>query len=54
MNKPIVLSTWKHGVDSNNRAWEILANNGTALDAVEKGVMVAEADPEVTSVTPCG
>lgn len=50
MNKPIVLSTWKHGVDSNNRAWEILANNGTALDAVEKGVMVAEADPEVTSV----
>ena len=38
----------KHGVKSNNKAWEILANNGTALDAVEQGVMVAEADPKVT------
>ena len=49
-NKSIVISTWKHGVESNNKAWEILTNNGSALDAVEKGVMIAESDPNVTSV----
>ena len=50
VNKPIVISTWKHGVASNKKAWGILKNNGTALDAVEQGVMVAESDPKVTSV----
>lgn len=49
-NKTIVLSTWKHGVNSNKKAWDILNNNGKALDAVEQGVMIAESDPNVTSV----
>ena len=49
-NKTIVLSTWKHGVNANKKAWEILNNGGNALDAVEQGVMVAESDPNVTSV----
>ena len=50
VNKPIVLSTWNHGLAANNAAWQILDNNGNALDAVEKGVRVTESDPENTSV----
>lgn len=41
---PLVLSTWKHGVPANAKAWEILNNGGTALDAVEQGVRVSESD----------
>lgn len=43
--KPIVLSTW-HGQSkvANAAAWEVLRNNGNALDAVEKGVMTQEND----------
>lgn len=50
INKPIVLSTWNHGVQANIPAWEILQNGGNALDAVEAGVRVIESDPENTSV----
>ncbi len=42
--KPVVLSTWKHGVAANEGAWKVLSANGTALDAVEQGVMVTEDD----------
>ncbi|MES1220399.1 MAG: N(4)-(beta-N-acetylglucosaminyl)-L-asparaginase [Bacteroidota bacterium] len=42
--KPIVLSTWDAGVNANKGAWEILGKNGRALDAVEAGVMVTEAE----------
>ena len=49
-NNAIVISTWKHGVAANKMAWKILKNNGRALDAVEKGVMISESDPECTSV----
>ena len=48
--RPIVLSTWKHGLAANDSAWKILSAGGRALDAVEAGVRVSEADPEVTSV----
>lgn len=48
--KPIVLSTWKQNVKANAAAWEILAQNGRAVDAVEAGVKVPEADPEDNSV----
>ena len=47
---PVVISTWKHGVPANEAAWKILSGGGSALDAVEGGVMVPEGDPEVTSV----
>ena len=50
VNKPIVLSTWKFGIKANEAAWEILKNKGRALDAVEAGVMVPEADPNERSV----
>lgn len=48
--KPIVLSTWNFGLAANAAAWEILKNNGRALDAVETGVRVTEADPNERSV----
>ncbi len=48
--KPIVISTWKHGLAANAKAWEILSSNGKALDAVQQGVMVPESDPKCTSV----
>ncbi|MBG9376607.1 N(4)-(beta-N-acetylglucosaminyl)-L-asparaginase [Panacibacter sp. DH6] len=39
---PLVISTWDAGINANKGAWEVLKNGGTALDAVEKGVMVTE------------
>ena len=43
-SSPIVISTWEHGLAANAAAWEVLANGGKAIDAVEKGVRVTEAD----------
>ena len=48
--KPIVLSTWNHGLDANKAAWEVLSQGGSALDAVEQGVRVTESDPTNQSV----
>ena len=42
--KPLVISTWDAGINANKAAWEILKNNGRALDAVEAGVMVTESE----------
>jgi N4-(beta-N-acetylglucosaminyl)-L-asparaginase len=50
VNKPVVISTWEFGMKANEAAWKILNNKGRALDAVEVGVKVAEADPEERSV----
>jgi N4-(beta-N-acetylglucosaminyl)-L-asparaginase len=44
VRKPVVISTWNHGLAANEGAWKVLSANGTALDAVEKGVMVTEDD----------
>ena len=49
-NSPIVVSTWDHGIPSNEAAWEILSQGGKSIDAVEIGVKVPEADPKVKSV----
>jgi len=49
-NQPIVLSTWRFGMEANAAAWEILKNKGRALDAVEAGVRVPEGDPKERSV----
>jgi N4-(beta-N-acetylglucosaminyl)-L-asparaginase len=48
--KPIVLSTWRFGIQANEVAWEILKKNGRALDAVEAGVKIPEGDPKERSV----
>ena len=45
-----IISTWNHGYPANQKGWEILSKQGTALDAVEQAVMVAEEDPSVSSV----
>ncbi len=47
---PIVVSTWRFGLNSNAAAWEMLNSGGSALDAAVEGVAVAERDPAVTSV----
>jgi len=44
MNRPIVVSTWDFGVAANQAAWAVLEAGGRALDAVEAGVRVPEAD----------
>ena len=48
--EPVVISTWQHGQAANEEAWNLLASGGSALDAVERGVRVTEADPEVHTV----
>jgi N4-(beta-N-acetylglucosaminyl)-L-asparaginase len=47
---PIVISTWDFGREANEAAWRVLKSGGKALDAVEEGVKVAEADPKNSSV----
>ena len=47
---PVVISTWNHGYKANEAAWKVLENGGSAVDAVEQGVRVPEADPKNTSV----
>ena len=47
---PLVLSTWRFGIQANEAAWQVLGVGGTALDAVEKGVRLVEADPAERSV----
>lgn len=49
-NIPMVISTWNFGYEANETAWKILADGGTAVDAVEAGVRVPEADPDNMSV----
>jgi len=50
IQKPIVISTWKHGMPANAEAWKILGKGGKAINAVEKGVMVVESNPNIQSV----
>ena len=47
---PIVISTWAPNVKANAEAWTILGKGGRALDAVEAGVKIPEADPADQSV----
>ena len=48
--KPVVISTWAPNVKANAEAWKILGKGGRALDAVEAGVKIPEADPKDQSV----
>lgn len=49
-HKPLILSTWNHGLAANEKAWNVLAETGSILDAVEQGVKVTEADLNSRSV----
>ena len=50
VEKPLVLSTWEHGIEANVAAWNILSQGGKAIDAVEKGVMNTEENLKNQSV----
>jgi N4-(beta-N-acetylglucosaminyl)-L-asparaginase len=50
IDNPIVISTWDFGQAANASAWEILNKKGSALDAVEAGAKVPEADESNQSV----
>ena len=47
---PIAIATWPFGKSAVEVSGEILSNDGSALDAVEKGINVVELDTTVTSV----
>ncbi|HET7777682.1 MAG TPA: N(4)-(beta-N-acetylglucosaminyl)-L-asparaginase [Rudaea sp.] len=49
-----VVSTWDFGVPANQAAWAVLAAGGRALDAVEAGTRVPEADLKNHSVGRAG
>ena len=48
--RPMVISTWNHGLPANAAVWNVIESGGKAIDAVETGVNVPEADPESNSV----
>jgi N4-(beta-N-acetylglucosaminyl)-L-asparaginase len=48
--KPIVLSTWNHGIEANAVTWNVIEKGGNALDAVEKGLRVTESEIDNRSV----
>lgn len=50
INQPVVISTWAPNVKANEAAWQVLGSGGRALDAVEAGVQIPEADPADQSV----
>jgi N4-(beta-N-acetylglucosaminyl)-L-asparaginase len=49
VQKPVVIATWDNR-KATAAAWKILSKQGYALDAVEAGARVPEADPDDTSV----
>lgn len=48
--KPIVVSTWNFGLRANEAAWSVLQSDGSALDAVESGARLVEADPSIQTI----
>ncbi len=49
-NLPVIISTWKHGLEANAEAIKVLNEGNSIVDAVEQGVWIPEADPNNTSV----
>jgi N4-(beta-N-acetylglucosaminyl)-L-asparaginase len=54
LQTPCVVSTWDFGVAANAAAWAVLSKGGAALDAVEAGARVPEADLSNHSVGRAG
>tara|TARA_B110000444_G_scaffold102452_1_gene96685 strand:+ start:1410 stop:2384 length:975 start_codon:yes stop_codon:yes gene_type:complete len=48
-DSPIVIATW-NVKNATKKAWEVLKNGGSSLDAIEQGCMVEEADENNQSV----
>jgi N4-(beta-N-acetylglucosaminyl)-L-asparaginase len=47
---PIVISTWDFGIIANKGAWKVLSTGGRALDAIEAGARIPEAE-DITNHT---
>ncbi len=47
---PVVISTWKFGRTANEETYRRLGAGESVLEAAQQGVMLIEADPEITSV----
>ncbi|MFO1064919.1 MAG: N(4)-(beta-N-acetylglucosaminyl)-L-asparaginase [Pirellulales bacterium] len=47
---PLFIATWNFGLPACEKSLKILEQTGSVLDAVEQGIQVAEADPDVDSV----
>jgi N4-(beta-N-acetylglucosaminyl)-L-asparaginase len=54
LKTPCVISTWDFGVAANQAAWAVLSKGGSALDAVEAGARIPEADLKNHSVGKAG
>jgi N4-(beta-N-acetylglucosaminyl)-L-asparaginase len=54
LNQPIVISTWSFGRAANAEAWNTLNKGGRAVDAVEAGARIPEADLNNHSVGRAG
>jgi N4-(beta-N-acetylglucosaminyl)-L-asparaginase len=48
--QPVIITTWRFGVQACHAGWERLAAGASALDAIEAAANVTELDPEVNSV----
>jgi N4-(beta-N-acetylglucosaminyl)-L-asparaginase len=48
-NTPMIIATWKN-LEATEAGWQTIQKGGSALDAVEAGARVPEADPNNTSV----
>jgi len=48
--KPVIISTWNHGLPANEATWKALDTSDTTLDAIVEGMKIPEADPKVRSV----
>jgi len=50
LKKPVIISTWNHGLPANEATWKSMQNNDLTLDAIVTGMKIPEADPKVRSV----
>ncbi|KJD31179.1 glycosylasparaginase [Tamlana nanhaiensis] len=48
--KPLIISTWNHGLPANEATWRALQNGAKPLDAIEVGMKIPEGDPTIRSV----
>jgi isoaspartyl peptidase/L-asparaginase-like protein (Ntn-hydrolase superfamily) len=50
VKRPVVVATWDTNLKATRTAMDVLLSGGSALDAVEAGARIAEADPQDDSV----
>lgn len=48
--KPLIISTWNHGISANEETWSHLKKGANPIDAIEAGLKIPEADPKIRSV----